>query len=107
MKIFLASPRGFCAGVVRAIDIVERALMKYGAPLYIKHQIVHNKYVVASLERKGVITVENVQDIPDESIVIFSAHGSSPDDFNEAKKKKLTVIDATCPLVTKVHNEAI
>ena len=107
MKIFLASPRGFCAGVVRAIDIVERALMKYGSPLYIKHQIVHNKYVVASLERKGVITVENVQDIPDESIVIFSAHGSSPDDFNEAKKKKLTVIDATCPLVTKVHNEAI
>ena len=107
MKIFLASHRGFCAGVVRAIDIVERALMKYGSPLYIKHQIVHNKYVVASLERKGVITVENVQDIPDESIVIFSAHGSSPDDFNEAKKKKLTVIDATCPLVTKVHNEAI
>ena len=107
MKIFLASPRGFCAGVVRAIDIVERALMKYGSPLYIKHQIVHNKYVVASLERKGVITVENVQDIPDESIVIVSAHGSSPDDFNEAKKKKLTVIDATCPLVTKVHNEAI
>lgn len=107
MKIFLASPRGFCAGVVRAIDIVERALKKYGAPLYIKHQIVHNKYVVESLERKGVITVEHVQDIPNESNVIFSAHGSSPDDFNQAKKKNLTVIDATCPLVTKVHNEAI
>ena len=107
MKIFLASPRGFCAGVVRAIDIVERALKKYGAPLYIKHQIVHNKYVVESLERKGVITVENVEDIPNEANVIFSAHGSSPDDFSQAKKKNLTVIDATCPLVTKVHNEAI
>ena len=107
MKIFLASPRGFCAGVVRAIDIVERALKKYGAPLYIKHQIVHNKYVVQSLERKGVITVEYVKDIPNESNVVFSAHGSSPDDFNQAKNKNLTVIDATCPLVTKVHNEAI
>lgn len=106
MKVYLGAPRGFCAGVVRAIDIIEIVLEKYGPPVYVKHQIVHNPYVVASLENKGAITVDNVEDIPEGSTVIFSAHGSPPDDFEKASKRDLLVIDATCPLVTKVHNEA-
>ena len=106
MKVYLGVPRGFCAGVVRAIEIVELALERYGAPVYVKHQIVHNPYVVSSLERKGAVTVEEVEEIPEGSMVVFSAHGSPPEDFSKADARGLKVIDATCPLVTKVHNEA-
>ena len=106
MKVYLGTPRGFCAGVVRAIDVVEMALQQYGPPVYVKHQIVHNPYVVNSLERKGARTVEEVGDIPEGATVVFSAHGSPPDDFRRAEARNLRVIDATCPLVTKVHNEA-
>ena len=106
MDIYLASPRGFCAGVVLAIDLVEIAIEKYGAPVYVKHQIVHNPVVVSEVESKGAITVENVSEIPNDSVVVFSAHGSPPSDYELAAKKNLKVIDATCPLVTKVHNEA-
>ena len=106
MDIYLASPRGFCAGVVLAIDLVEIAIAKYGAPVYVKHQIVHNPVVVSEVETKGAITVENVSEIPNDSVVVFSAHGSPPSDYELAAKKNLKVIDATCPLVTKVHNEA-
>ncbi len=106
MNVYLGVPRGFCAGVVRAIDIVELALEKYGPPIYVKHQIVHNPFVVNDLESKGAITVENVDEIPVGSKVVFSAHGSPPEDFKKAKEKGLQVLDATCPLVIKVHNEA-
>ena len=106
MKVFLGIPRGFCAGVVRAIDLVELALDKYPHPVYVKHQIVHNPYVVKSLERKGARTVEDVDEIPRGATVVFSAHGSPPEDFAKAEQRGLRVIDATCPLVTKVHNEA-
>ena len=106
MKVYLGVPRGFCAGVVRAIDVVELALERFGPPVYVKHQIVHNPYVVQSLEDKGAITVEDVEEIPEGSTVVFSAHGSPPEDFDKASKRNLDVIDATCPLVTKVHNEA-
>ena len=106
MDIYLASPRGFCAGVVLAIDLVEYALKKFGPPVYVKHQIVHNSVVVSEVESKGAITVESVSKIPDNSTVVFSAHGSPPEDYKIAKTKNLKVIDATCPLVTKVHNEA-
>lgn len=107
MKVYLGVPRGFCAGVVRAVDVVELALKKYSHPVYVKHQIVHNPNVVNSLEEKGAMTVEDVDEIPEGSTVVFSAHGSPPEDFAKAKKRNLNVIDATCPLVTKVHNEAI
>ncbi len=106
MDIYLASPRGFCAGVVLAIDLVEYALKKFGPPVYVKHQIVHNSFVVSEVESKGAITVESVSQIPDNSTVVFSAHGSPPEDYKIAETKNLKVIDATCPLVTKVHNEA-
>ena len=107
MEIILSSPRGFCAGVVRAIEIVELCLQKYKPPIYVKHEIVHNPYVVKALEDKGAITVDTVEEIPPNSNVVFSAHGSHPDDFQKARKRSLRVIDATCPLVTRVHNEAI
>ena len=107
MKVYIGAPRGFCAGVVRAIDLVEIALERFGAPIYVKHQIVHNSHVVDSLEAKGAITVEDVDEIPEGSKVVFSAHGSPPEDFAKAQERGLDVIDATCPLVTKVHNEAI
>jgi 4-hydroxy-3-methylbut-2-enyl diphosphate reductase len=106
MQIFVASPRGFCAGVVRAIDTVEIALKRFGVPVYVKHQIVHNQFVVDSLEAKGAITVDDIDNIPMESVVVFSAHGSPPIDYKKAAARRLKVIDATCPLVTKVHNEA-
>jgi 4-hydroxy-3-methylbut-2-enyl diphosphate reductase len=106
MEIILSSPRGFCAGVVRAIEIVEKSLAKFGAPIYVKHEIVHNPYVVKSLADRGAKTVEDVDDIPPDSVVIFSAHGSPPEDFAKAQARNLQVIDATCPLVTRVHNEA-
>tara|TARA_B100000470_G_scaffold208306_1_gene185017 strand:+ start:1839 stop:2696 length:858 start_codon:yes stop_codon:yes gene_type:complete len=92
--------------VVRAIEVVEICLERYGAPVYVKHQIVHNPYVVTELERKGAITVESVEEIPPGSMVVFSAHGSAPEDFEQAKNRNLRVIDAVCPLVTRVHNEA-
>jgi len=107
VEVVLSSPRGFCAGVVRAVDVVELCLKKFGPPVYVKHQIVHNPYVVAELERKGAITVESVEEVPPGSLVVFSAHGSPPEDFKKAKERRLRVIDAVCPLVTRVHNEAI
>ena len=106
MKAYLGVPRGFCAGVVRAIDVVKIALERYGPPVYVKHQIVHNPYVVTSLEQKGAVTVEDVREVPEGSTVVFSAHGSPPEDFRLARERGLNVIDATCPLVTKVHHEA-
>ena len=106
MKVYLGMPRGFCAGVVRAIDVVELALERFGPPVYVKHQIVHNPYVVKSLAEKGAITVEDVDEVPEGSTVVFSAHGSPPQDFDRAQERDLKVIDATCPLVTKVHHEA-
>jgi 4-hydroxy-3-methylbut-2-en-1-yl diphosphate reductase len=105
MKIILAQPRGFCAGVVRAIDIVERALVKYGAPVYVRHEIVHNRHVVESLRAKGARFVEDLGEVPEGAVTIFSAHGVSRKVENEAKMRSLPTIDATCPLVTKVHNQ--
>ena len=106
MEVTLSSPRGFCAGVVRAIEVVEICLERFGAPVYVKHQIVHNPYVVDDLERKGAITVETIEEVPPGSLVVFSAHGSPPEDFRKAEERNLKVIDAVCPLVTRVHNEA-
>jgi len=106
MEIILAEPRGFCAGVTRAIDIVEKALEKFGAPIYVRHEIVHNKFVVENLRQKGAIFVEEITDIPQNSLVIFSAHGVSKKVEEDAKNKNLKIIDATCPLVSKVHREA-
>ena len=106
MDVYLAKPRGFCAGVELAVEIVDLALKKYGPPIYVKHQIVHNSVVVAKIEAKGAITVNSVEEIPTDSVVVFSAQGSPPSDYKKAKKGNLTVLDAICPLVTKVHNEA-
>jgi 4-hydroxy-3-methylbut-2-enyl diphosphate reductase len=107
IKILLAAPRGFCAGVVRAIDIVEKALDKYGSPVYVRHEIVHNKHVVDDLKKKGAIFVEELSEIHDPSRpVVFSAHGVPKSVPTEAKNKKIFYVDATCPLVTKVHREA-
>ncbi|MBX9775870.1 MAG: 4-hydroxy-3-methylbut-2-enyl diphosphate reductase [Xanthobacteraceae bacterium] len=105
MKVILAQPRGFCAGVVRAIEIVERALEKYGPPVYVRHEIVHNKHVVESLKAKGAVFVEDVSEIPDNAVTIFSAHGVAKRVEDEASERNLPVLDATCPLVTKVHNQ--
>ncbi len=106
MKLLLAEPRGFCAGVERAVLTVERALEKYGAPIYVRHEIVHNRHVVDSLKNKGVIFVDELDEVPDGSVVIFSAHGVSRKVKAEGQRRDLIVIDATCPLVTKVHREA-
>ena len=105
IKVLLAQPRGFCAGVERAIEIVEQALEIYGAPVYVRHEIVHNKRVVDTLRQKGAIFVEEVDEIPDDSVTIFSAHGISEAVENEALLRNLPIIDATCPLVSKVHKE--
>ena len=105
MKLYLANPRGFCAGVDRAIEIVERALERFGAPVYVRHEVVHNRFVVASLRAKGAVVVEDLSDIPDGAVVIFSAHGISRAARDEAARRQLRVFDATCPLVTKVHME--
>jgi len=107
MKILLANPRGFCAGVNRAIEIVERALESFGAPIYVRHEVVHNQYVVDGLRDKGAVFVDELSQVPDDSIVIFSAHGVSKAVQNEAKNRGLKVFDATCPLVTKVHMEVV
>src|SRR5882762_9399024 len=107
LKVFLCSPRGFCAGVVRAIDTVELALARYGAPVYVRHEIVHNRYVVESLKAKGAVFVEELDEIPETSApVIFSAHGVPKSIPAEAQRRNLFALDATCPLVTKVHREA-
>ena len=107
LKIYLASPRGFCAGVDRAIEIVKKSISKYGAPVYVRHEIVHNKHVVESLKKIGAIFVEELDEIKDKSRpVIFSAHGVPKKIPNEAKQLNMEYIDATCPLVTKVHREA-
>jgi len=107
-KILLrVRPRGFCAGVVRAVDIVELALEAYGAPVYVHHEIVHNTYVVEQLRRRGAIFVEAISDVPNGNVLVFSAHGVPPTVRQEAKDRSLKVIDATCPLVTKVHLEAL
>ncbi|MBF2760127.1 MAG: 4-hydroxy-3-methylbut-2-enyl diphosphate reductase [Ectothiorhodospiraceae bacterium AqS1] len=107
MEIVLATPRGFCAGVERAIDIVDRALEKFGAPIYVRHEVVHNRSVVEDLTKKGTIFVDELDEIPDGSIVIFSAHGVSKAVRKEAARRALQVFDATCPLVTKVHVEVL
>jgi 4-hydroxy-3-methylbut-2-enyl diphosphate reductase len=105
MEVFLAQPRGFCAGVVRAIEIVERALEKYGPPVYVRHEIVHNKYVVESLKAKGAIFVEDLSEVPPHAVTVFSAHGVAKSVEEEAANRGLPVLNATCPLVTKVHNQ--
>ena len=107
MEVILANPRGFCAGVDRAIEIVERALEKFGAPIYVRHEVVHNKFVVDGLRDKGAVFVEELDEIPDDATVIFSAHGVSRRVEEEAQERGLTVFDATCPLVTKVHMEVV
>ena len=106
-QIKLANPRGFCAGVDRAIDIVNKALEKYGSPVYVKHEVVHNKFVVEDLKSRGAIFVEEIDEVPDNSLVIFSAHGVSQKVEETTKSRKLEYFDATCPLVTKVHMEVI
>jgi len=106
MKVLLCRPRGFCAGVDRAIETVERALSKFGRPVYVRHEIVHNQVVVKDLEQKGAIFVDELRDVPKGSHVIFSAHGVAPEVFDQAQDLQLHAIDATCPLVTKVHVEA-
>src|SRR6478609_3377821 len=105
-RVLLASPRGYCAGVDRAVVTVEKALEQYGAPVYVRKQIVHNKHVVAGLEARGAIFVEETDEVPEGALVVFSAHGVSPAVHDEAARRHLQVIDATCPLVTKVHKEA-
>jgi 4-hydroxy-3-methylbut-2-enyl diphosphate reductase len=105
MRVILAQPRGFCAGVVRAIDTVERALETYGPPVYVRHEIVHNKFVVERLKAKGAVFVENLSEVPPHAVTIFSAHGVSGAVESDADARQLAVINATCPLVTKVHNQ--
>jgi 4-hydroxy-3-methylbut-2-enyl diphosphate reductase len=104
--VLLAKPRGYCAGVDRAVQTVEEALKLYGPPIYVRKQIVHNKHVVATLEAQGAVFVEETDEVPEGAIVIFSAHGVAPEVYEQAKRRSLRAIDATCPLVTKVHNEA-
>ncbi|MFE3825076.1 4-hydroxy-3-methylbut-2-enyl diphosphate reductase [Streptomyces sp. NPDC059092] len=106
-RVLLAAPRGYCAGVDRAVIAVEKALEQYGAPIYVRHEIVHNKHVVKTLENKGAIFVDRTAEVPEGSIVMFSAHGVAPVVHDEAAERKLATIDATCPLVTKVHKEAV
>ena len=105
MEVLLANPRGFCAGVDRAIEIVERALKLHGAPIYVRHEVVHNKYVVDDLRAKGAVFVEDLAELPAGATVVFSAHGVSQTVRRDAEKRNLNVFDATCPLVTKVHVE--
>src|SRR5215467_5143804 len=106
-RVLLAKPRGYCAGVDRAVQTVEEALKLYGAPIYVRKQIVHNRHVVATLEAQGAIFVEENAEVPEGSIVIFSAHGVAPEVYEQARERNLKAIDATCPLVTKVHREAV
>ncbi len=105
MQILLANPRGFCAGVDRAIEIVERAIDSFGSPVYVRHEVVHNRYVVDNLRKRGAIFIEDLAEVPENSTLIFSAHGVSKQVQQEAQRRKLRIFDATCPLVTKVHIE--
>src|SRR4029077_12002809 len=105
-RVLLAAPRGYCAGVERAVEAVERALAKHGAPVYVRKQIVHNLHVVRDLEAKGAIFVQEVDEVPEGAVTVLSAHGSPPTVYDEASRRQLELIDATCPLVTKVHVEA-
>jgi 4-hydroxy-3-methylbut-2-enyl diphosphate reductase len=105
-RVLLAAPRGYCAGVDRAVVAVEKALDQYGAPVYVRKQIVHNKHVVETLEERGAVFVDELDEVPEGALVVFSAHGVSPAVHAEASRRQLRTIDATCPLVTKVHNEA-
>lgn len=106
-RVLLAAPRGFCAGVVRAIQTVEAALERYGAPVYVRHEIVHNQHVVTTLKKKGAVFVDETDQVPDGATVIFSAHGVAPAVHEAAARRNLATIDATCPLVTKVHRETV
>lgn len=105
-RVLLAEPRGYCAGVDRAVETVERALQKHGPPVYVRHEIVHNRHVVDTLAKAGAVFVEETEQVPEGAIVVFSAHGVAPTVHVSASERNLQVIDATCPLVTKVHNEA-
>src|SRR6266540_4371404 len=105
-KVLLAAPRGYCAGVERAVEAVERALLAHGAPVYVRKQIVHNAHVVRDLEAKGAVFVEAESEVPEGAVVVLSAHGVAPEVYENARARRLTVLDATCPLVTKVHLEA-
>jgi len=105
-KIYLASPRGFCAGVKRAVKILDSVLKKYPTPIYVNHQIVHNRHIIDAFKKKGAVFVDDINQIPNGLAVVFSAHGSSPKTYQKAKRKKLIIYDATCPLVAKVHQEA-
>lgn len=107
MKVILASPRGFCAGVDRAVEIVENAIERFGAPIYVRHEVVHNRFVVQRLKKLGAVFVDELHEVPDSATVIFSAHGVSRAVRDEAERRQLQVFDATCPLVTKVHKEVI
>ena len=107
VEIHLAHTQGFCAGVESAIEVVSLALKKYGSPLYVRHAIVHNTTVINDFEQQGVIFIENLSEVPKDSVVIFSAHGTAPKEYERAKKRGLKIIDATCPLVTKVHRQAV
>src|SRR5262245_1647403 len=107
MKIILASPRGFCAGVNMAIETLERAIDLFGTPVYVYHEIVHNKYVVERFQKEGAVFVDDLREVPEEGHLLFSAHGVSPEVRNIAEQRRLKTIDATCPLVTKVHLEAV
>ena len=107
MEVVLSAPRGFCAGVVRAVDVVELCLERFGKPIYVRREIVHNPFVIADLRGKGAIFVEELEEVPEDQMVIFSAHGVSPAVWRESKERGLRVVDATCPLVTKVHLEAL
>jgi 4-hydroxy-3-methylbut-2-enyl diphosphate reductase len=107
MKILLANPRGFCAGVDRAIEIVERTLKKHGAPIYVRNEVVHNRFVVKCLRKRGVVFVKEIDEVPENAVIVFSAHGVSQQVRLEAAQKNRTVLDATCPLVTKVHKEVM
>jgi 4-hydroxy-3-methylbut-2-enyl diphosphate reductase len=106
-EIHLASTQGFCAGVASAIEVVERALVKYGKPLYVRHHIVHNTTVICDLESKGVVFIEALSEVPKDHVVIFSAHGTAPVEYERAKLRGLKIIDATCPLVTKIHRQSV
>ncbi|MSQ22118.1 MAG: 4-hydroxy-3-methylbut-2-enyl diphosphate reductase [Dehalococcoidia bacterium] len=107
MEVVLSAPRGFCAGVVRAVDVVDLCLQRFGPPVYVRHEIVHNPHVVNELRQKGAVFIERIEDVPQGQTVVFSAHGVAPSVWQEARARGLRIIDATCPLVTKVHMEAL
>lgn len=107
IEIHLAATQGFCAGVASAIEVVDRALERYGTPLYVRHEIVHNTTVISDFKKKGVVFIEELKEVPSDSVVIFSAHGTAPQEYQRARERNLKIIDATCPLVTRVHRQAV